>query len=1391
VATRTWTNGNATGIWSDPLNWSGGSKPGPSDDVVFDATDVSQCTIDEPVSVQSIDAKAAYTGAGTSGKLVNTTYAVAVSGDAIFDNKEVDFGSATYTVGGDFDLEHVGIQSIGSADVVLTGSAKSFYYGSNVLNSLTIQAGASYTTAGAINSGALAVTFDISGTFTITVTKDHSCTDLQVLGTGQLTGAGQFHVNSGNIYSLAGTTDIAGFFIEDCDSIVAGTIASATVKVSESRTGTRTLDIEAGAHIISGNIEFEKTALGTWEINHLLAEGWWEIAGNLTLDIQAGSFDWQEFGSGWGYPQLIPPMNRPKNGIIWLTGGGSGTQTVDADSQNMGYVIVDDSGATKQLTATSTFRKLYVANGLIDFNGKTVTAKEHLGVYNDNSSFFGNVVGTGLNGSTINVNRSIVVQGNASTDIDFDASANWNLNVVRFGQGWQAFVYCDFGNCQATGEKIDATDASNTDSGSNSEVYFSKTTRTWDGGGGDTSWGTAANWSGDTVPGPFDTAVFDGTSAKNCNVNSTRRVGTIQTYGTYAGTFDSTSDDVDVFDRAEFANATVDLGGGNVWRVGSYVDSGITTFTAPGRIEFHASFGDLEAPVARPLGEVRVYGSVGTRATSKIGQLTAYAAARPNTDGRMVIGSGDPLYVDGDITVQANAGVGGRDDLHLLNPHDVIQQDGTFDPEVFYCYGQTDLAAGTYSCDETHFQNDQGSAQPVRLSQGTSGGTVRFTREVYFEITSAQDLNVWNNVNNPNLYFERGFFIDESGGSGSVNWTRGSGGIVLDGSLGMVIGFTLDPQGKTMEYMEFKAGGLPPSGFSSFKFLSGVTCAALRIKTDCRVDFNGQSITTDGNFDIDTGGDVFGSGLDGCAFDVNGNFDVNGTPTTKLDLVAGATWTLDVAGTAKAYDVEVAYSDASAGTQVRANASIDQGNNLNWEFLDVRGEIAPVVDMPGPMAFDLLGEIAPVVVLDGYVAVPRFITGEVTPVAVLTVTFGEGYLYAATIDAEANLLGAIRYEIGPGNDPESRARALGYRSSHVLIVHAIEATHPDDLTAANLQTGDSFLVSAAYVGSPGDPFFDAGAKAGSLGIIAENASSVQYYIFREPIEKEVVWYVQRGSLVEIGLYRWESEAWLKYSSLPQRAFAALRIFEQLDPDNVYDYYAKIMGSAYWEWSYDSEYLLNFIDPQKCPAEFLPELARQFGLAVEHGESEAVRRQRIELAIPEYKLKGLALSVFLRLRALGYIGYSHEIYVDPEDAANWYAEADAPTYIKNDIAARGLTGQIPTDTGQKGQEFIEVPHGYLTDEPSTYWPSSRVSIHINKSDGTPMLGLLEADIEALKEEVSKQLTREVLPIHLDIRYFVTDAHVEDSDDTVTVADELEALIDGYPYDEFDRGDGPVA
>ena len=61
---------------------------------------------------------------------------------------------------------------------------------------------------------------------------------------------------------------------------------------------------------------------------------------------------------------------------------------------------------------------------------------------------------------------------------------------------------------------------------------------TWDGGGATNNWSEAANWSGGTVPGAGDVAVFDGTSTKDATIDAAfaGSVAGIQINSGYTGT---------------------------------------------------------------------------------------------------------------------------------------------------------------------------------------------------------------------------------------------------------------------------------------------------------------------------------------------------------------------------------------------------------------------------------------------------------------------------------------------------------------------------------------------------------------------------------------------------------------------------------------------------------------------------------------------------------------------------------------------------------------------------------------------------------------------------------------------------------------------------------------
>jgi len=59
--------------------------------------------------------------------------------------------------------------------------------------------------------------------------------------------------------------------------------------------------------------------------------------------------------------------------------------------------------------------------------------------------------------------------------------------------------------------------------------------KTWDGGGVDNNWSTAANWSPDGVPDCDDDVLFNSTSAKTCNIYSVTQVRDFSVLGSWTG----------------------------------------------------------------------------------------------------------------------------------------------------------------------------------------------------------------------------------------------------------------------------------------------------------------------------------------------------------------------------------------------------------------------------------------------------------------------------------------------------------------------------------------------------------------------------------------------------------------------------------------------------------------------------------------------------------------------------------------------------------------------------------------------------------------------------------------------------------------------------------------
>ena len=443
--------------------------------------------------------------------------------------------------------------------------------------------------------------------------------------------------------------------------------------------------------------------------------------------------------------------------------------------------------------------------------------------------------------------------------------------------------------------------------------------------------------------------------------------------------------------------------------------------------------------------------------------------------------------------------------------------------------------------------------------------------------------------------------------------------------------------------------------------------------------------------------------------------------------------------------------------------------------------IAPAVLLGGPVAA-VSWDDADTVVLGTAALLGNFNINWFQPTVIGTAVLPDPFLTSLTVTGvaigDAILFGGLPVDAIGAFTPEDRARLLGFRPSVPLLIHVTDALLPADVTAGNVPLDGHFLVSVNFIPVGGDPFTDNGATPGAIGTRAIVSTGGEVLTFRPPLPNEIVWNIEIDAndvRTEKGFLRFSEDSpatWKPYQTMPERWLNGQRVFDALDPDKVYDFYAKLVGATFSEWTLDNISLLDLIDPKTCPEDFLDLLAKQFDLTLVFADAVAVKRQRIKNAIATFKLKGLPSAVELKLRTLNFKGFANEIWVNPTDVDNWEAVADAPAAIQADIAARGLTDLIDPDSGTKGQDFFELPHGYRNDEPMVHFPSSRVTLHINNADGSPIdITLPAEDLDALKRDVSNELLGDVLPAHVDIRFFATDIEVGDAQDSVEIEDTM--------------------
>jgi len=355
------------------------------------------------------------------------------------------------------------------------------------------------------------------------------------------------------------------------------------------------------------------------------------------------------------------------------------------------------------------------------------------------------------------------------------------------------------------------------------------------------------------------------------------------------------------------------------------------------------------------------------------------------------------------------------------------------------------------------------------------------------------------------------------------------------------------------------------------------------------------------------------------------------------------------------------------------------------------------------------------------------------------------------VTAASFLFGEVTETLFPSLSPNARAEANnGIKPCLPLLIYIDNVSHignlnePDGVTP-KLALYQAFRMSATYAAPPGDRLAVFGASANAIGMrvledLQGDGVEEEVTLFRRPLENEVV--VLLDATVE--KYNATLDVWVAFTTLPQRALIGMRVFEILDPDMIWDYYAKLVGLKYAQLSRDTREILNFIDPNICPVEQLPLLAENFGVDLLADSTERTQRETIRQWVPLMQIKGLPQSVVIALRTIGFSGYATQIWTRP---------------------------------GATATEFIERPFGYSNElpdvnDPSDFFPSPFVSIHINELNGTPLVVI----DDLTKDLVATFLKRNILPAHVQIRTFVTD--IEVGDDAIVATDAVTVVPDAH-------------
>ena len=607
--------------------------------------------------------------------------------------------------------------ALGSGTVTITGVRLAVGNGITIPNNLVVNANAGASGRGLIE-GANAGTATINGTITInagTPAGGHFASGSSGSGTLALNGAitasvavsqrlGTVRYNGGGAGFANLGAGVTNFLVTGVAivGVANGIPTNAVMDLAVSGAGTLNLN-----GVSQSLAAIERSAAQTAIVTNGVG------ATTSTLTITAGG------GTANAYPGII--QNGTGTIAVSITGGtqvlsGANTYT-GATSVNGGTLLVDGSLAagsavTVGTTAGSTLGGIGTINGSVTLNSNgtlnpgPIAGTGTLTVANNVTFNSGSVFAPDINGGTTD---RLTVTG-AGSNVTFSTVATtpqFTPNVLLSMPATTTVTLIDlasnsmstgFGNIPAATGSINLSNRPhnyNYGGGTGNDLTLTSSgnlSLTWDGGGADNNWSTAANWVSDILPAAGDSLTFDDTGVaarpvpvNNFTAGTSFGTITINSTSSYNITGNSVALATGVVDNSTgaFSNTVGIILGGAAATVAknstsTLVLSGVNTFAGGSTIKAGTLSGTTSA-AAFGTGTITIGDSTGSAnatlsggaahsnviivASGNTGVATITSSAAATFSGSVTLNSHDLTTDVGATTLALSGAIGGTGNL--------------------------------------------------------------------------------------------------------------------------------------------------------------------------------------------------------------------------------------------------------------------------------------------------------------------------------------------------------------------------------------------------------------------------------------------------------------------------------------------------------------------------------------------------------------------------------------------------------------------------------------------------------------------------------------------------------------------------------------------------------